>query len=82
MYQKRIQENHFANLKQAFAANEFLINKKLDPWVGEILERDLLTEAPKKMHENSNSLGNMAVFVQSPSVGFGVSDIDKGTQCR
>ena len=35
MHQNRIKGNHFANLKQAYAANEFMINKKLDPCLGE-----------------------------------------------
>ena len=80
MHQKRIQGSHFANLKQAFSANELMIQKKLDPCLGEVFEWHRLPEAHKKMHENSHLPGNMAVLVQSPSLGFGANDVGKGAR--
>ena len=36
MRQKRIQGSHFANLKQASAANKFVIDRRIDPCMSEV----------------------------------------------
>jgi crotonyl-CoA carboxylase/reductase len=36
MRQKRVQGSHFANLKQASAANQFVINRRIDPGMSEV----------------------------------------------
>ena len=71
MHQKRIQGSHFANLKQASAANELMINKQLNPCLGEVFEWERLAIAHSKMHENKHLPGNMAILVQSPTLGLG-----------
>jgi len=71
MHQKRIQGSHFANLKQASAANELMINKQLNPCLGEVFEWERLAIAHSKMHENKHLPGNMAILVQSPAPGLG-----------
>ena len=80
MHQKRIQGSHFANLKQAFAANELMAHQKLDPCLGEVFDWHHLPEAHKKMYENSHLPGNMAILVQSSSFGLGANETCKGAQ--
>ena len=40
MRQKRIQGSHFAHLKQASAANQFVLDRRIDPCMSEVLPWD------------------------------------------
>ncbi|MBB34411.1 MAG: crotonyl-CoA carboxylase/reductase [Hirschia sp.] len=70
MRQKRVQGSHFANLKQAAAANELVIQKRIDPCMSEVFSWAEIPAAHEKMLDNKHLPGNMAVLVQSPKPGL------------
>jgi crotonyl-CoA carboxylase/reductase len=70
MHQKRVQGSHFANLKQASAANDLMLGRRLDPCMSEVFGWDQIPAAHTKMRRNEHKPGNMAVLVQSPKVGL------------
>ena len=70
MHQKRVQGSHFANLKQAVAANQLMVERRLDPCMSEVFPWDEIPEAHVKMRRNEHKPGNMAVLVQAPRTGL------------
>ena len=70
MHQKRVQGSHFAHLKQAAAANNLMIERRLDPCMSEVFMWDEIPAAHVKMRRNEHLPGNMAVLVQSPKTGL------------
>ncbi len=70
MHQKRLQGSHFANLKQAAAANQLMLERRLDPCMSEVFPWAELPEAHMKMRRNEHKPGNMAVLVNSPLTGL------------
>ena len=70
MHQKRVQGSHFANLKQASAANDLMLDRRLDPCMSEVFSWDQIPAAHTKMRRNEHKPGNMAVLVQSPRAGI------------
>ena len=70
MHQKRLQGSHFANLKQASAANNLMVERRLDPCMSECFGWDQIPEAHMKMLKNQHKPGNMAVLVQAPKQGL------------
>lgn len=70
MHQKRLQGSHFANLKQASAANNLMVERRLDPCMSECFGWDEIPEAHTKMRRNEHKPGNMAVLVQAPTLGL------------
>jgi crotonyl-CoA carboxylase/reductase len=70
MHQKRVQGSHFANLKQASAANQLMIERRLDPCMSEVFPWADIPEAHMKMRRNEHKPGNMAVLVQAPHAGL------------
>ena len=70
MHQKRVQGSHFANLKQASAANQLMVERRLDPCLSEVFPWDEIPAAHMKMLKNVHKPGNMAVLVQSPRTGL------------
>ncbi len=70
MNKKRIKCSHFAHLKQASAANQLMIEQRLDPCMSEVFSWDEIPEAHMKMRRNEHKPGNMAVLVQSPRKGL------------
>ncbi len=70
MHQKRLQGSHFANLKQASAANKLMVERRLDPCMSEVFPWDQIPQAHMKMLRNEHKPGNMAVLVQSPRAGL------------
>jgi len=69
-HQKRLQGSHFAHLKQASAANQLMLERRLDPCMSEVFDWQDLPEAHMKMRRNEHKPGNMAVLVQSPKTGL------------
>ena len=63
MHQKRVQGSHFANLKQASAANKLMVERRLDPCMSEVFPWDEIPEAHMKMLRNEHKPGNMSVLV-------------------
>ncbi|MGB3553670.1 MAG: crotonyl-CoA carboxylase/reductase [Jannaschia sp.] len=70
MHQKRLQGSHFAHLKQASAANNLMVERRLDPCMSEVFAWSDLPEAHMKMLRNEHLPGNMAVLVQAPGMGM------------
>ncbi len=70
MHQKRLQGSHFANLKQASAANQLMIERRLDPCMSEVFPWGQIPEAHMKMLKNEHKPGNMAVLVQAQHSGL------------
>ena len=83
MRQKRIQGSHFAHLKQAAAANQFVIDRRIDPCLGEVFSWDKAPAAHTKMWRNEHSPGNMAVLVNSPRPGLkSLEDVIEASQSK
>jgi crotonyl-CoA carboxylase/reductase len=70
MHQKRLQGSHFANLKQAAAANRLMCENKLNSCLSEVFDWNDLPEAHMKMRRNEHLPGNMSVLVQAPCRGL------------
>ncbi|MCJ2013142.1 crotonyl-CoA carboxylase/reductase [Methylobacterium sp. J-076] len=70
MRQKRIQGSHFAHLKQASSANQFVLDRRIDPCMSEVFPWDKIPQAHTKMWKNQHPPGNMACLVNSPRAGL------------
>jgi crotonyl-CoA carboxylase/reductase len=70
MHQKRVQGSHFANLKQASAANKLVIERRIDPCMSEVFAWEQIPKAHMRMLRNQHKPGNMAVLVSSPVTGL------------
>jgi crotonyl-CoA carboxylase/reductase len=70
MRQKRVQGSHFAHLKQASAANQFVIDRRVDPCMSEVFPWDKIPLAHHKMWKNEHAPGNMSVLVYAPRTGL------------
>ncbi|RMH49332.1 MAG: crotonyl-CoA carboxylase/reductase [Alphaproteobacteria bacterium] len=70
MHQKRIQGSHFANLKQASAANKLMIERRLDPCMSDVFPWQQIPDAHMMMMRNEHKPGNMAVLVSAPRAGL------------
>ena len=70
MRQKRIQGSHFAHLKQASAANQFVIDRRVDPCMSDVFPFDKIPYAHELMRTNRHKPGNMAVLVNAPRPGL------------
>ncbi|MDP4034093.1 MAG: crotonyl-CoA carboxylase/reductase [Pseudorhodobacter sp.] len=70
MHQKRVQGSHFANLKQAAAANKLMLERRIDPGMSEVFPWAEIPAAHVKMRRNEHKPGNMAVLVQAPRAGL------------
>jgi crotonyl-CoA carboxylase/reductase len=70
MRQKRIQGSHFAHLKQASAANQFVLDRRIYPCMSEVLPWSDIPRAHQMMWKNEHKPGNMAVLVNAPHPGL------------
>jgi len=70
MRQKRIQGSHFAHLKQASAANQFVLDRRIDPCMSEVLPWIDIAKAHTMMWKNLHKPGNMAVLVNAQRPGL------------
>jgi crotonyl-CoA carboxylase/reductase len=70
MNQKRVQGSHFANLKQASAANQLMLERRLDPCMSEVFPWSQIPDAHVMMRKNLHKPGNMAVLVSAPTTGL------------
>ncbi len=69
MRQKRIQGSHFAHLKQASAANQFVLDRRVDPCMSKVFPWTRIPDAHQMMWKNQHPPGNMAVLVSAPRPG-------------
>jgi crotonyl-CoA carboxylase/reductase len=70
MRQKRIQGSHFAHLKQASAANQFVLDRRIYPCMSDVLPWEQIPRAHQMMWKNEHKPGNMAVLVNAPQPGL------------
>ena len=70
MNQKRVQGSHFANLLQASAANQLMVERRLDPCMSEVFSWNQIPDAHIKMQKNQHKPGNMAVLVCAQREGL------------
>jgi crotonyl-CoA carboxylase/reductase len=70
MRQKRVQGSHFANLKQASAANRLVMDRRIDPTMSEVFAWDDIPKAHRKMWKGEHAPGNMAVLIGAPRPGL------------
>ena len=83
MRQKRIQGSHFANLMQASAANQLVIDRRIDPCMSEVFSWEQIPLAHEKMLDNKHLPGNMAVLVNAPRSGLRtLEDVLEATGAR
>ena len=74
MRQKRVQGSHFANLMQASAANQLVIERRIDPCLSEVFTWDDIPLAHEKMLDNKHQPGNMGVLVTAQRPGLRTFD--------
>jgi len=65
-----IQGSHFAHLKQACAANSFVLDRRVDPCRSEVFFMGRHSAGHTKMWKNQHAPGNMAVLVNAPTTGL------------
>jgi len=70
MRQKRLQGSHFANDEQAYAFNDLVIRKLIDPCLSRVFPFEATGECHQLMHENRHPDGNMAILVGAPRAGM------------
>jgi crotonyl-CoA carboxylase/reductase len=70
MRQKRVQGSHFANLMQASAANQLVIDRRVDPCLSEVFPWNDIPAAHEKMLANQHLPGNMGVLVCAQRPGL------------
>jgi crotonyl-CoA carboxylase/reductase len=70
MHQKRIQGSHFAHLQQASAANDLMVQQRLNPCLSDTFTWDQLPHAHMLMLRNQHKPGNMSVLVGAPRLGL------------
>ncbi|ACA19953.1 crotonyl-CoA reductase [Methylobacterium sp. 4-46] len=63
-----------AHLKQAAAANQFVIDRRVDPCMSELFPWDKIPHAHTKMWRNQHAPGNMAVLVNAQKAGLRTFD--------
>ena len=63
-------EPHFAHLKQASHANQFVLEQRIDPCMSEVFAWENIPLAHVKMWKNQHPPGNMAVMVNAPRTGL------------
>ena len=81
MRQKRIQGSHFAHLKQASAANQFVLDRRIYPCMSEVLPWAEIPRAHQMMWKNEHKPGNMAVLVNAPRPGLkNLEDVIEATR--
>jgi hypothetical protein len=55
MRQKRVQGSHFAHLKQASAANQFVLDRRVDPCMSEVFPWAKIPHAHELMHQPASA---------------------------
>jgi crotonyl-CoA carboxylase/reductase len=70
MRQKRFQGSHFANDEQAYAFNDLVVQRKIDPCLSRVFSFEGISESHQLMSENRHPEGNMAALVSAPREGL------------
>ncbi|CAM3122434.1 crotonyl-CoA carboxylase/reductase [Stackebrandtia soli] len=76
---KRIVGSHFANYKEAWAANRLIAKGKIHPTVSKVYSLDDAGQAAYDVHKNRHH-GKVGVLCLAPSEGLGIRDHEKREQ--
>jgi crotonyl-CoA carboxylase/reductase len=74
VFQKRLQGSHGTNDEQAYAYNDLVRAKKIDPALGEVLAFTEIGRAHYEMGEGMEVFGNRVALVGAPTTGLGASE--------
>jgi crotonyl-CoA reductase len=70
---KRIVASHFANYKEAWAANRLIAEGKIQPMLSKVFTLDETGEAAYQVHRNMHE-GKLGVLCLAPAEGLGIDD--------
>ncbi len=70
---KRIVASHFANYKEAWAANQLIAEGKIQPMLSKVFSLDETGEAAYQIHKNMHE-GKLGVLCLAPTEGLGIDD--------
>ncbi len=70
---KSIVSSHFANYKEAWAANQLLAEGKIQPLLSRVYGLDEVGEAARAVHRNETE-GKVGVLCLAPEEGLGIDD--------
>ena len=70
MRQKRFQGSHFANDEQAGAFNQLVLDKRINPCLGQTYSFEEIGHTHQMMYEGRQPLGVMAALVCAPKTGL------------
>jgi crotonyl-CoA reductase len=70
---KRIVSSHFANYKEAFAANQLICEGKIQPMLSKTFALEDTGEAAFQIHKNRHE-GKLGVLCLAPEAGLGIDD--------
>jgi len=72
---KTIKGCHFANYREAWAANQLICEGKIHPTLSQVFTLDDVGEAAAQVHQNVHE-GKLGVLVLAPEEGLGVTDTE------
>jgi len=72
---KRIVSSHFANYKEAWAANQLICEGKIQPMLSKTFTLEETGEAAYQIHHNMHE-GKLGVLCLAPEEGLGIDDPD------
>src|SRR5262245_51181137 len=70
---KRIVASHFANYKEAWAANQLIAEGRIQPMLSQVFPLDETGEAAFQIHKNMHE-GKLGVLCLAPEEGLGIDD--------
>ena len=70
MRQKRLQGSHFANDSEAYAFNDLVRARQINPCLSRVFSFDQTADCHQLMKENRHPDGNMAILVGAPREGM------------
>jgi crotonyl-CoA reductase len=76
---KRIVSSHFANYKEAYAANQLIRDGRIQPLLSQVHTLENTGEAALAVHRNEAE-GKVGVLCLAPAEGLGIDDPDKREQ--
>ncbi len=70
---KRIVSSHFANYKEAWAANQLICEGKIQPMLSKVFTLEETGEAAYQVHHNMHE-GKLGILCLAPEEGLGIDD--------
>jgi crotonyl-CoA reductase len=70
---KSIVSSHFANYKEAWAANQLIAEGKIQPMLSKVFSLDDTGQAAYEVHNNMHE-GKLGVLCLAPEEGLGIDD--------